>query len=73
MLKFLTAILILLFIWWRVSRWLEVRRRRARGEDVSYEVRIKGYRPITILSVIFLILYGGYVVWYLLTEHLGLL
>ncbi|WP_018872290.1 hypothetical protein [Thioalkalivibrio sp. ALJ16] len=68
MLKFLTVILILLFVWWRVARWLEVRRRRARGEDISYEVRVKGFRPITVLSIIFLILYGGYVIWFALSE-----
>lgn len=73
MLKFLTAILILLFIWWRVSRWLEVRRRRARGEDISYEVRVQGMRPITVLSIVFLVIYGGYVVWIALTEWTGLI
>ncbi|WP_019626400.1 hypothetical protein [Thioalkalivibrio sp. ALJT] len=73
MLKFLTVVLILLFVWWRVSRWLEVRRRRARGEDISYEVRVKGFRPITVLSIIFLILYGGYVIWFVLTEWADLL
>ncbi|WP_017941918.1 MULTISPECIES: hypothetical protein [unclassified Thioalkalivibrio] len=73
MLKFLTVILILLFVWWRVSRWMDVRRRRARGEDVSYEVDVKGFRPITILSVVFLILYGGYVIWFALTEWVELL
>ncbi|WP_018141916.1 MULTISPECIES: hypothetical protein [unclassified Thioalkalivibrio] len=73
MLKFLTVILILLFVWWRVSRWMDVRRRRARGEDVSYQVDVKGFRPITVLSIIFLILYGGYVIWFALTEWADLL
>ncbi|MFO7954160.1 hypothetical protein [Thioalkalivibrio sp.] len=73
MLKFLTVILILLFVWWRVSRWMDVRRRRARGEDVSYQVDVKGFRPITVLSVIFLLLYGGYVIWFALTEWVELL
>ncbi|WP_018938018.1 MULTISPECIES: hypothetical protein [unclassified Thioalkalivibrio] len=73
MLKFLTVILILLFVWWRVSRWMDVRRRRARGEDVSYQVDVKGFRPITVLSVIFLLLYGGYVIWFALTEWVDLL
>lgn len=73
MLKFLTAMLILLFLWWRVSRWMDVRRRRARGEDVSYQVTVKGMRPITVLSIIFLILYGGYAIWFALTEWVELL
>ncbi|OOC48529.1 MULTISPECIES: hypothetical protein [Thioalkalivibrio] len=73
MLKFLTVILILLFVWWRVSRWMDVRRRRARGEDVSYQVDVKGFRPITVLSVIFLLLYGGYVIWFALNEWFDLL
>ncbi|AKJ94398.1 MULTISPECIES: hypothetical protein [Thioalkalivibrio] len=73
MLKFLTVILILLFVWWRVSRWMDVRRRRARGEDVSYQVDVKGFRPITVLSVIFLLLYGGYVIWFALNEWFELL
>ncbi|WP_018867901.1 MULTISPECIES: hypothetical protein [unclassified Thioalkalivibrio] len=73
MLKFLTVILILLFVWWRVSRWMDVRRRRAQGEDVSYQVDVKGFRPITVLSIIFLILYGGYVIWFALTEWADLL
>ena len=73
MLKFLTVILILLFIWWRVSRWMDVRRRRARGEDVSYQVDVKGFRPITVLSIVFLILYGGYVIWFAITEWADLL
>ncbi|MGM0554661.1 MAG: hypothetical protein ACQETK_13005 [Pseudomonadota bacterium] len=73
MLKFLTVILILLFVWWRVSRWMDVRRRRARGEDVSYQVDVKGFRPITVLSIVFLILYGGYVIWFAITEWADLL
>lgn len=68
MLKFLTAMLILLFLWWRASRWMDVRRRRARGEDVSYQVTVKGVRPITVLSIVFLILYGGYAIWFALTQ-----
>ena len=62
MLKFLTLILIGVFAWWRLSRWWQVRRLRAQGLPVPEE---KGLRAISVLALVLLAVYGGFLVWHL--------
>lgn len=67
MLKFLTFLIIVLFAWWRIRRWFMARRRRALGLPPEASPRV---RPITVLSLILLIVYGGFLLWHALSRFL---
>ena len=62
MLKFLTLLILILFAWWRLKRWLQHRRLQAQGLPMPEQ---KGVRPITLLSLVLLGVYGGFLLWHL--------
>lgn len=62
MLKFLTALALIWFVWWRLRRFLWHRRLRQQGIEIPEE---KGPRPITLMAGMLLAVYGGYMLWHL--------
>lgn len=62
--KFL-VILALIYLIWRLAKHKVTQKiRRARGEEVEPE----GIRPITIISGSIIVVYGGYLLWFLITQ-----
>ncbi|MCG5524152.1 hypothetical protein LRB11_04290 [Ectothiorhodospira haloalkaliphila] len=62
MVKFFTLLILLAFAWWRFKRWWRVRQLKAQGQPVPEET---GIRPITLLSIVLLGVYGGFLLWHL--------
>ena len=65
--KLFTLALIIGFAWWRLRQFLRLRRLRAQGEPVPEP---QGVRPITILAGVMLAVYGGYLLFVLLSQAL---
>ncbi len=61
--KYLVIPALLLLVLWLVKRKITNRIRRARGEEIPPEPAI---RPITVISGAILVIYGGYMLWYLI-------
>lgn len=68
--KLLTLVIIILFMVWRVRRFLQLQRRLARGEE-PVDLEPKRIRPISLLAGGLLAGYGGYLLWVLLRPVLG--
>lgn len=59
-LNFLTLVGVLFFAWWMFKRFLRHRKLKQQG----YEIQQEGIRPITLLSIVVVVMYGGYMVYY---------
>jgi hypothetical protein len=68
MLKYLTLIGVVIFIFWMIKRQWRIKKMQWRGEPVPEQ---KGLRPITLLSLVMVVLYGGYMLWYLIDQMLN--
>lgn len=68
--KLLTLAILLGFAWWRWRQFLRERRLRAQGEPLPEK---KGMRPISILALGLLLMYGGYLLWVILVQTYGTL
>lgn len=63
--KYLVIPALLLLAFWLIKRKVMLRIRRARGEEIPPE---PGIRPITIISGTIIVIYGSYMLWYLLSQ-----
>lgn len=63
--KYLVVLALLLFAAWLIKNKIQQRVRRARGEPPAPQPAV---RPITIISTTILVIYGGYLLWYLITQ-----
>lgn len=63
LLNFLTLIGVLFFAWWMFKRWLRNRKLRQQG----YEIKQEGIRPITLFSIVMLVMYGAYMIYHFST------
>lgn len=65
MFKYLTLAGIVIFAIWMFKRQWRLKKMQWRGESVPVQ---KGLRPITLLSLVMLALYGGYMLWYFIDQ-----
>lgn len=63
--KYLVIPALLLLALWLIKHKITQRIRRMRGEEIEAE---QGIRPITIISGTILMIYGGYLLWYLVSQ-----
>jgi len=59
--KLLTVVAILFFLYYMVKRFFWHRKLKQQGRPIPQE----RFRPITLLSIVMVVMYGGYVVYYL--------
>lgn len=64
MLKYITLLVVIYFFFWLIKSKFRQRKLEAQGIVVEQ----KGLRPITIMSIVMVVMYGGYLVYYLLFE-----
>lgn len=67
MLKYLTLAGIAYFFYWLIKHKLRQRKLAQQGIVIDQ----KGLRPITLLSIVMMVMYGGYVVFYLIKESVS--
>lgn len=67
MLKYLTLAGIAYFFYWLIKHKLRQRKLAQQGIVIEQ----KGLRPITLLSIVMMVMYGGYVVFYLIKESVS--
>lgn len=65
MVKALTLVILLGFAGWAAVRFGKNLILRAQGRP---RPQPQGLRPITLVALLLLLLYGGYVAWYLITS-----
>lgn len=66
MLKYLTLLAVVYFFYWLIKQKLRNRKLEAQGIVIEQ----KGIRPITLMSIVMVVMYGGYMVYHLLTKSL---
>lgn len=64
MLKYLTLLGITVFLGWLLRNKWRAYKRELRGET-PLPVQ-GGFRPITFVSIVLLVVYGGYMLWYMI-------
>lgn len=64
MLKYLTLLAVVYFFYWLIKQKLRNRKLEAQGIVVEQ----KGIRPITLMSIVMVVMYGGYMIYFLLTD-----
>ncbi|AHF00966.1 hypothetical protein THIAE_03455 [Thiomicrospira aerophila AL3] len=72
MLKFLGLLLVIVFFIWFIKYKWQRKKMQWRGETIPEQKGLKGLRPITLLSAVFVVMYGGYIIWYVLDAWLAL-
>jgi len=64
MLKYLTLLAVVYFFYWLIKQKLRNRKLEAQGIVVEQ----KGIRPITLMSIVMVVMYGGYMIYFLLSD-----
>lgn len=64
MLKYITLAFIVYFFYWLVKQ--KIRHRKLAQQGIVVEQ--KGVRPITLLSIVMVVMYGGYLLYYFFTK-----
>lgn len=64
MLKYLTLAAIIYFFFWLIKQKIRARKLAQQGIVIEQ----KGLRPITLLSIVMLVMYGGYMIYYFFTQ-----
>lgn len=68
MLKYLTLIAVVYFFYWLIKQKIRNRKLEAQGIVVEQ----KGLRPITLMSIVMVVMYGGYMIYFLIFQtHSG--
>lgn len=65
MVKFLSLIAIAIFFYLLIKQKLRNRKLRAQGIVVEE----KGLRPITLMSIVMVVMYGGYLIYFLFSSN----
>jgi hypothetical protein len=66
MLKYVMLIGIAYFFWWMLRRQWRHKQMAWRGEPVPVDKG--GWRPITLLSIALVVIYGGYMLWHVFSQ-----
>ncbi|MEA3405959.1 MAG: hypothetical protein U9R28_09505 [Pseudomonadota bacterium] len=64
MLKYITLAGIVYFFYWLIKQKIRNRKLEAQGIVVEQ----KGMRPVTLLSIVLLVMYGGYMLYFFIFE-----
>ncbi len=64
MLKYLTLAAIAYFFYWLIKHKIRTRKLAQQGIVIEQ----KGLRPITLLSIVLLVMYGGYMLYFFVFE-----
>ncbi|CAN8140212.1 conserved hypothetical protein [uncultured Thiomicrorhabdus sp.] len=64
MLKYITLLAIIYFFYWLIKHKLRQRKLEAQGYKLEQQ---QGMRPVTILSIVLVVIYGGYLLYYLIS------
>ncbi len=64
MLKYLTLLAVIYFFYWLIKQKLRNRKLAQQGVVVEQ----KGLRPITLMSIVMVVMYGGYLIYFLLSD-----
>ncbi|MBD3776119.1 MAG: hypothetical protein IE920_03190 [Thiotrichales bacterium] len=67
MLKYLSLAAIAYFFYWLIKHKLRLRKLAQQGIVVEQ----KGLRPVTLLSIVMLVMYVGYMIYFFLTDPAG--
>lgn len=62
MLKYITLAGIIYFFYWFIKQKIRNRKLAEQG----FVIEQKGMRPVTLLSIVLLVMYGGYMVYFFL-------
>ncbi|WP_321323724.1 hypothetical protein [Thiomicrorhabdus sp.] len=62
MLKYLTLMAIIYFFYWLIKQ--KIRNRKLEQQGIVVEQ--KGLRPITLMSIVMVVMYGGYMLYFLI-------
>ncbi len=62
MLKYITLLGVIYFFYWLIKQ--KIRNRKLESQGIVVEQ--KGIRPITLMMIVMLVMYGGYMVYYVL-------
>ncbi|WP_029407393.1 hypothetical protein [Thiomicrorhabdus sp. Milos-T2] len=62
MLKYLTLMAVIYFFYWLIKQKIRNRKLEAQGIVVEQ----KGLRPITLMSIVMVVMYGGYMIYFLI-------
>lgn len=63
MLKYLTLLAVIYFFYWLIKQKLRNRKLAQQGIVVEQ----KGLRPITLMSIVMVVMYGGYMIYFFLS------
>ncbi len=61
MLKYLTLLVVIYFFYWLIKQKIRNRKLEAQGIKVEQ----KGIRPITLMMITMVVMYGGYMIYFL--------
>jgi hypothetical protein len=62
MLKYLTLLAVIYFFYWLIKQ--KLRNRKLAQQGIVIEE--KGVRPITLMSIVMVVMYGGYMLYYVI-------
>ncbi|GAB6070498.1 hypothetical protein JCM30760_15950 [Thiomicrorhabdus hydrogeniphila] len=62
MLKYLTLMAVIYFFYWLIKQ--KIRNRKLEQQGIVVEQ--KGLRPITLMSIVMVVMYGGYMLYFLI-------
>ncbi|MCF6254154.1 MAG: hypothetical protein L3J38_05330 [Thiomicrorhabdus sp.] len=64
MLKYATLLILIVFFYWLIKQKLRNRKLAQQGIVVEQ----KGIRPITLMSIVMLVMYGGYLIYFVFSD-----
>ncbi|VAW44605.1 hypothetical protein MNBD_GAMMA03-1576 [hydrothermal vent metagenome] len=64
MIKYFTLLILIVFFYWLIKQKLRNRKLAQQGIVVEQ----KGVRPITLMSIVMVVMYGGYLIYFLMNE-----
>lgn len=67
MFKYLTLLAVIVFFYWLFKQKLRNRKLAQQGIVVEQ----KGLRPITLMSIVMVVMYGGYMIYFFLSDSAG--
>lgn len=65
MLKYLTLLAVVYFFYWLIKQKLRNRKLAQQGIVIEQ----KGIRPITLMSIVMVVMYGGYMIYFLFSSE----
>jgi len=61
MLKYITLLAVIYFFYWLIKQKMRNRKLEAQGIVIEQ----KGMRPITLMMIVMIVMYGGYMIYFL--------